>query len=138
MSQQELQQGRAWVEDLIRRLARERGVEVTEPFQWYHDFNREVYWLEAVMNGIPKKWSFSFEKLSDCVPMVLIRGLTRRKFSPAKNGNAKSRKLCARAMLSLFASRPILLPKKALFRRRLGKRSMSPTKSLKGPFLSYR
>src|SRR6266571_7935174 len=67
MSQQELQQGRAWVEDLIRRLGRERGVEVTEPFQWYPDFHREVYWLEAVMNGVPKKWSFRFEKLEDCV-----------------------------------------------------------------------
>jgi hypothetical protein len=67
MSHEELEQGKSWVEDTIRRLARERGVEVTEPFQWHHDFNREVYWLGAVMNGVTKRWSFSFENLEDCV-----------------------------------------------------------------------
>jgi len=67
MSHQELEQGKAWVEGTIRRLARERGVEVTEPFQWHHDFDREVYWLEAVMNGVTKRWPISFEKLEDCV-----------------------------------------------------------------------
>src|SRR5689334_9536122 len=66
MSREEGEQGKAWVENLLRRLARETGFELTAPFEWHLDFNHDVYRLRAEMNGSEKLWSFSAEKLEDC------------------------------------------------------------------------
>ena len=82
MSRQGVEEGKAWVENTIRRLTRERGLEVTAPFQWRHGFDRDVYYLEVVISGIAKRWSISAEKLEDCVADKNVQRYLQRTIEP--------------------------------------------------------
>lgn len=67
MSRQEAEHGKAWVEDLVKRLSVENGVEVTSPFAWHFDMDHYSYWMEVELDGTRKRWQFSGEKLEDCL-----------------------------------------------------------------------
>lgn len=67
MSQEEREQGRKWVEEQIRSVASERKINLGEPIEWHLDFDREIYWVRALMDGNAKVWKFSCEQLEDSV-----------------------------------------------------------------------
>lgn len=66
MSTSEAEQGKKWIEELIRRLAAERSLPVSE-FQWWFDFDHRVHWLRATFGPREELWKFSDESLQDCV-----------------------------------------------------------------------
>ncbi len=57
MSQDELKKGQQWVEEALVRLLAERGVKLDVPIKWTPNIDREIYVLEARMNGISKTWN---------------------------------------------------------------------------------
>ncbi len=73
MSKQEQEQGRRWVEQEIRRVARERGLQLVDPIEWKVDFDRSVYWVRIVTGGQEKLWKFSYEQLEDSVNDKRVR-----------------------------------------------------------------
>jgi len=74
LSKEEREQGRIWVEEEIRRLAREREVQLVEPIEWNADFDRSVYWVRiTTVAGDNKLWKFSYEQLEDSVSDKRVR-----------------------------------------------------------------
>src|ERR1700730_14529873 len=66
MSQDQLKKGQQWVEETLVRLLAERGVKLDGPIKWTPNMDREIYVLEATMNGTSKTWTLSYEALEDC------------------------------------------------------------------------
>ena len=66
MSQDELRNGQRWVEDAVVRLLAERGMKLAAPIEWTPDMDRELYLLQARMNGATKLWKLTYEALEDC------------------------------------------------------------------------
>jgi pyrimidine deaminase RibD-like protein len=66
MSREEAEQGKAWIESLVRRLSLESGSEVTSPFEWHFDMDHHSYRMDVGLNGTSERWQFSAETLEDC------------------------------------------------------------------------
>ncbi len=73
MSKQEREEGKSWVEQEIRRVAQERGLQLVDPIEWKVDFDRSVYWVRIVAGGQEKLWKFSYEQLEDSVNDKRVR-----------------------------------------------------------------
>jgi hypothetical protein len=74
LSKDEREKGKAWVEQEIKRVARERKVDLLEPIEWHLDFDRSVYWVRITIgDGQEKTWKFSYEQLEDSVNDKRVR-----------------------------------------------------------------
>lgn len=68
MSQEQLQQGKAWIEEKLRQLSQEYGVPLKQ-LEWYQsskDFDRDMHSLKIVASGKSHIEKFSGKNLEDC------------------------------------------------------------------------
>ena len=74
----QLGEGKSWVEETLVALLTKRGLRLDSPIAWTADEGREIYTLEASINGLRKLWRLSYEALEDCITDRNIQRTIRR------------------------------------------------------------